>query len=316
MFVLVKKWLRTTCLILLCIQRSSQLSQSIYYGEVEIDKIVYASVRIPRNAIQMRFVLSVQTKDSNLDPPFVLLKYNGLPTIGNYDEKYQLPTYPDVLSITDDRPSESVLYFGIWGGAMLHSYRYFAGSPLTCLVGIVSYMKTCNSEYQRGDDCQGLLSTLSPVVMDANQLLSYGSTGINTNTNTNTPTSIHSVLSSPSPSSPQQPWSSATVSFGTYQELAIHVTHGIEALSVQISLLQNDIHQLCQQFKLFVLSQSSPSPFLHNDLADRRKNTSTVSMMKDDKSSVSSLPRTLLITSQLFLGQWDEKVSMTACHCY
>ena len=301
MYLSYFKWFQTICFCLvLLFRRSAQLSQSIYYGEVEIDKIVYASVNIPRNAIQMRFVLSVQTKDSQLDPPFVLLKYNGLPTIENYDEKYQLPTYPDALSITDDRPSEAVLYFGIWGGAMLHSYRYFAGSPLTCLVGIESYMKSCNSEYQLGVDCQGMLSTVSPVVMDANQLLSYDSTI--TNTNTNTPIAMNSLLSLQQ----HQPWSTTTVSLGSYQELAIHVTPGIEALSVQISLTDNDIHQLCQQYKLLALSQQSP--FLGH--LDRMKNSSTVSTtkMKSDKNSVSLPPRTLLLSSQLFLGQWDEKV--------
>ena len=250
-------------------------------------------MNIPRNAIQMRFVVSVQTKDSKLDPPFVLLKYNGLPTIENYDEKYQLPAYPDALSITDDQPSESVLYFGIWGGAMLHSYRYFAGSPLTCLVGIESYMKSCNSDYQRGVDCQGLISSLSPVVMDANQLLSYDSTSRNTQQQ----------------QQQQQPWSTTTVPLGSYHELAIHVTHGIEALSVQLSLVDNDIHQLCQQYKLFVLSQQPP---FHGNL-DRMNNISTVHMMRNEKSSVSSvgtLRRTLLLSAQLFLGQWDEKVGI------
>ena len=67
--------------------------------------------------------------------PFVLLKYDGLPTIENYDEKLELPILPLSLQITDFQPDESDLYIGFWGGHLLRSFRYFAGSPELFFVG-------------------------------------------------------------------------------------------------------------------------------------------------------------------------------------
>ena len=130
-------------------------TETFFSGELERDQIIYTSIVIPRYANEVvikmfattKADLSKFTRDSaanitetdivsdNSTLPFVLLKYNGLPSLGNYDAFFQLLRSPLSLQVTDILPHESELFIGFWGGYQLHSFRYFAGSPSVFLVG-------------------------------------------------------------------------------------------------------------------------------------------------------------------------------------
>jgi hypothetical protein len=127
-----------------------------FTAELERDQIIYTSIVIPRYANEVVIKIFATTKDdlakyardseaniTESDPvsdnstlPFVLLKYSGLPSLGNYDAIFQLMRSPLSLQITDSLPHESELFIGFWGGYQLHSFRYFAGSPSLFLVGM------------------------------------------------------------------------------------------------------------------------------------------------------------------------------------
>ena len=150
-------------------------SDSFFEGFVEEDKIIFTSVPIPRytnKAIITIFIVKTFSETSSSTSkdylPFVLFKYNGLPTVENYDEMFQLPDHPYLLQITDFEPDESELFIGIWGGMLLHSYRYFAGSPTAFLVGereticgfniclwpSAGYTLTCLSVHRQKKSCE------------------------------------------------------------------------------------------------------------------------------------------------------------------
>lgn len=128
----------------------------LFHSELESDQIIYTRIVIPRNAYKIVIKIFATTSDdearlegnsaankteskssSNIGVlPCALLKYNGLPTLADSDAFYRLPKSPLYLQITDEQPYESELYIGLWGGYLLHSFRYFAGSPTVFSTGI------------------------------------------------------------------------------------------------------------------------------------------------------------------------------------
>jgi hypothetical protein len=128
----------------------------LFHSELESDQIIYTRIIIPRNAKKIEIKIFATTSDdearlvgnsaanktvskssSNTGVvPCALLKYNGLPTFADSDAFFQLPESPMYLQITDDQPHESELYIALWGGYLLHSFRYFAGSPTVFSTGM------------------------------------------------------------------------------------------------------------------------------------------------------------------------------------
>jgi hypothetical protein len=128
----------------------------VFHSELESDQIIYTRIVIPRNANKILIKIFATTSDdearlvgnsaankteskssSNTGVlPCALLKYNGLPTFADSDAFFRLPESPMYLQITDDQPHESELYIGLWGGHLLHSFRYFAGSPTVFSTGM------------------------------------------------------------------------------------------------------------------------------------------------------------------------------------
>ena len=128
----------------------------LFHSELESDQIIYTRIVIPRNANKVVIKIFATTSDdearlvgnsaankteskssSNTGVlPCALLKYNGLPTFADSDAFFRLPESPMYLQITDDQPHESELYIGLWGGHLLHSFRYFAGSPTVFSTGV------------------------------------------------------------------------------------------------------------------------------------------------------------------------------------
>ena len=127
-----------------------------FHSELESDQLIYTRIVIPRNAnkIVIKIFATTSADEATLKSdsiangsvskaasdtnvlPCALLKYNGLPTFDDSDAFFQLPKSPMFLQITDDQPHESELYVGLWGGYLLHSFRYFAGSPTVFSTGV------------------------------------------------------------------------------------------------------------------------------------------------------------------------------------
>ena len=137
-----------------------------FQASLQPDNIVYTNVRVPRHAQSVRIKINFQDEclwiaklasSSNdsvpLLQPTVFIRYDGVPRIDKFDASYTLPQYPESLEILDDSPSEAVMYIAVWGGALLNSYRYFAGSPDRVDIGVDVEIEACDSELQFGSDC-------------------------------------------------------------------------------------------------------------------------------------------------------------------
>ena len=68
-----------------------------------------------------------------------------VPTLANYDASYDIPDFPAALEVLDDSPSESILYIGVWGGALLNSFKYFTGSPMLADFELVVDITACTA---------------------------------------------------------------------------------------------------------------------------------------------------------------------------
>ena len=203
------------------------------------DSIIYTNIRIPRHAESVR--IKVQMLDSWIDEetkpyisvgdnatlsvvqargksqtsisrPTAYVRYDGVPRLDKFDASYELPWYPEALEIFDDSPSESVMYIGIWGGALLNSYRYFAGSPDTVDVLVQAEIEACDSELNYGTDCSSQLQIL-PLP-----------------TAPNAPIVLHFLQSQP-------------------PRAAIAVPQGAHGVQVQAVLSADSLHNICEAYK-------------------------------------------------------------------
>ncbi len=130
-----------------------------FAGIVSSDQIIYTTVKIPSHAVKVD--LTVWATPSSLNP-IVLFRYDGIPTPTIYDAKYSLPSVPLKVRLVDDEPTASQLYIGIWGGELLHSYRYFAGSPVFTTVGVTTVIESCPSNIFIAPTCRDL-APLAPL---------------------------------------------------------------------------------------------------------------------------------------------------------
>ena len=133
-----------------------------FYGYLSDDTIAYTKVTIPPTAQRVTVNIWCEPIHGSMTQRRVLLGRNRVPTIGSYDSILELPKNGKVVSIVDDSPVETVLYIGLWGGTLLHSYRYFGGFPVYTAVGVVVDMVQCDSTVQVGLACtlQPHLATL------------------------------------------------------------------------------------------------------------------------------------------------------------
>ena len=146
---------------MLCVHITKVLSllrQESFVGTVEEDAIIYMAVSVPRYA--QRLHLSVWAEETSTSP-VVYLKYNALPTLTRFDASYLLPKSPLQLEIIDNQPTESVLFIGVFGGALLHSFKYFAGSASSLMIGVDVEVESCESELQLGRWCETLLESIA-----------------------------------------------------------------------------------------------------------------------------------------------------------
>lgn len=133
---------------------SSYKYEEDFSSEVSADGIVYTSVRIPANSLYVNISIWVVAVDHVEDiSPFALLRYDGVPTPHHYDAKFEVPKVPSQLGILDLQPTATMLYIAIWGGKLLHSYRFFAGSPSSIPVGVHTTVVSCSSSVLRAPSC-------------------------------------------------------------------------------------------------------------------------------------------------------------------
>lgn len=120
--------------------------QESVIGVVTADDILYTHVAIPRHAYRVFVVIWVPPSSTLI--PKILLRYDALPSPDEYDQLLEFNSAAKAIEIIDDRPTASTLYIGVWGGELLHSYRYFAGEPNFVGVMIESKIDTCQNELE------------------------------------------------------------------------------------------------------------------------------------------------------------------------
>ena len=177
-----------------------------YTGLIQRDNIVYNVIVIPRHAKYVRIDIWANKFET---PPFVFFKYDGLPTIRDYDDIFELPESPLELSLVDGAPTEALLYIGIWGGALLHSYRYFAGSAIDVVYGIESTIESCDDQMMYGDNC---------IMLDKLE------------------SSIHGSISN------------FTLNLDSSRTFALNIPNGLEDVSIQVSLDNDELKSLCYMY--------------------------------------------------------------------
>lgn len=132
-------------------------SDSVSYL-IEKDKIFYNPIRIPRNTLNI--IIKVTIEDTSTIQPYLLLRYNGLPSPTNTipSAQYYLDhnEYPDGLTIIDKYPESGVLFIGIWGGQDINSLKYFTGSSEQAIVTIETRINTCAHPLERFASCREL----------------------------------------------------------------------------------------------------------------------------------------------------------------
>lgn len=176
-----------------------------FTGSVEIDRIVYNVLLIPRHATYAQ--IDIWTNKFHVDsPPLVFLKYDAFPTIHDYDDMFELPQAPFILSLMDGSPTESLLYIGIWGGKLLNSYKYFAGSVEDIVYGIESTIESCDDQLMNGNDC---------TILDQLPASTSGKIG------------------------------SYTIEIDNPKTFALSLPNGLESVYIQVTLDSNEISQLC-----------------------------------------------------------------------
>jgi len=164
------------CAITIHVINARDYRSTTFQATLQLDGIFYTNIRVPRHAQRVRVKVSFQdecpwnaasataslnsTSTAPLSQPTVLIRYDGVPRIDKFDASYVLPQYPESLEILDDAPSEAMLNIAVWGGALLNSYRYFAGTPEIVDIGIDVEIEACDSELQFGEDCTEQLQIL------------------------------------------------------------------------------------------------------------------------------------------------------------
>jgi hypothetical protein len=118
------------------------------------DTIAYTKIAIPATTQMQHIYLWCEPTSNGETQRHVMFGVNRIPTIDNYDSIIALPTTGEVYSLLDEFPVDSTLYLGLWGGEMLHSYRYFGGFPVYTAVGVVADVSTCDSLLQQGYSCK------------------------------------------------------------------------------------------------------------------------------------------------------------------
>jgi hypothetical protein len=78
----------------------------------------------------------------------VLIGIGQIPSTRDYDIAFQLLEGKEVITLDFVHPGSTNLYIAYWGGKLLHSYRYFAGSPLNIPVGFSYNLFSCFNSIQ------------------------------------------------------------------------------------------------------------------------------------------------------------------------
>lgn len=135
---------------------SSQQLKERYFGKFDEDTMIYHVISIPYNAydLKIRVWIDKIPKHSEFSAsaaPKLLLKYDGLPTLASHDGSFAIPLHPNSLLISDSSPDMAQLYVGVWGGKLLHSNRYFAGSPSNIDFGIEVVATICEGVFNENE---------------------------------------------------------------------------------------------------------------------------------------------------------------------
>jgi hypothetical protein len=140
------RWQLVLLVVVYCCVSSGQVLRERYFGKFDEDSIIYHVISIPFNAYDLQLRVWID-KSRVQQSPKLLIKYDGLPTMTSYDGIFTIPPYPESLLISDSRPDMAQLYVSIWGGKLLHSNRYFAGSPSNTAFGMEATALICEGVF-------------------------------------------------------------------------------------------------------------------------------------------------------------------------
>lgn len=107
--------------------------EQVFFTEVTSDGIAFTSVTVPAGL--QTIVLRLAALPAAFTPK-LLMRKDGVPSETVFDAQFDIPSMPGSLLLVERSPAPCVLHFGIFGGDLLHSHRYFAGSPVSTVVGL------------------------------------------------------------------------------------------------------------------------------------------------------------------------------------
>lgn len=129
-------WLRVFLVIVLVVSGF----QRKYIDTISFDNIQYGSIDIPQNAQSLNLLLWAHS--SVVQPVYALIGIGRIPTTDSFDSMIELPALPSTLQILQPNPPAGKIFVGIWGGKLLHSYRYFAGDRAISSIGMQYQLST------------------------------------------------------------------------------------------------------------------------------------------------------------------------------
>ncbi len=160
-----------SCFALFLVQLSLWLVaayEETFYGSITADNIYYAYITIPRHSFSVSTTITIEKGQSTAYQdikPKVLMRYNGVPTPSLYDDILDFPTDgSNAITLIDNQPTASILYLGIWGGELLHSYRYFSGSPVPVSVIIQSTIQICENDFAYYNPSSMVCESMVPLI--------------------------------------------------------------------------------------------------------------------------------------------------------
>ena len=229
------------CIPFVFLKVQCSFRREVFYGNIQDDQLKYIAIDIPRNALSVQ--IKIWTRETRVLPS-VILRYDALPTLLHNDAQFLFEPAPFYLILADYQPTASTLYIGIWGGKLLHSNRYFAGSPSPVFYAIESLTTVCDNGLQLGFEC------------DTVKLL---------------PFSVTPILE-PSFTDIQAVWSE-TVSY------AYFLPGGLEAITVGISAKTVDLSKLCPMLVMNEITCVEMEVILYLDQPEEAQNSGSKKMV-------------------------------------
>ena len=145
--IYLKKILFIFFLIILEFRNGNSLSYSTSY-HITQDELIYDVIKIPKysNKVVLQFVVD----SDSLFNPKVFIEYDKFPSLKSAKNIYIIDK---VLTIINENPIGTYLFFGISGDKNVNSLRYFSGNAISTFLSISVTIESCDNPLFRGKSC-------------------------------------------------------------------------------------------------------------------------------------------------------------------